>query len=245
MAPRGDVITELLDRTSETLRDDISTFFNDLARFADDGQRVIASSSFQTQSMPMLHLLSLAPEPVPIYFLDTGFHFPETLAFRDVVSDHLALDVHILESSVPKVAQRTDGGRFFWTEDTERCCAINKTAPMEPVLAGTDVWITGVRRDQGPTRAAFDREMLGAHGIVRYHPMLEWTKRDVWKWVSDHDLPRHPLELQGYDSIGCQPCTMAPDPFGERSGRWNGQFKTECGLHTTLAAAGQTPISFT
>jgi phosphoadenosine phosphosulfate reductase len=197
---------------------------------------VIVSSSFQTQSMPLLHMVSQLPDRLPVYFLDTGFHFPETLEFRDQVADQLGLDLRILEASVTKQAQRTSSGIFLWAENPARCCTLNKTLPMQPVLAGCDVWITGVRRDQSTVRNDFAKELPGPHDTVRYHPMLEWTRADVWRYIGEHDLPRHPLELVGYDSIGCAPCTTRPS-LDDRSGRWQGQNKTECGLHTDLVAS--------
>lgn len=198
-------------------------------------RRVIVSSSFQTQSMPLLHLVAEYGPSLPIYFVDTGFHLPETLSFRDEVCKRLGLQVVNVSSPVPLSDQRDSAGDFLWVQNTDGCCRINKTMPLEPVLAEADVWITGVRRDQSPTRASFKFESPGPFGVTRIHPMLEWTKQDVWSWVKAHDLPRHPLELQGYDSISCGPCTAKPSLDGERSGRWDGLNKTECGLHTVLA----------
>lgn len=233
--------TLVFSEQTEHLRASVERFSAEIADYRRQGKRVIASSSFQTQSMPLLQLIAAQDEAIPVYFLDTGFHFPETLSFRDTVIDELGLSVHSIESAIPKVAQRTTSGLFLWAEDTTRCCATNKTAVMDPILAAADIWISGVRRDQSSTRAGFARTMSGPHDTTRLHPLLDWTKRDVWRWIADNDLPRHPLELKGYDSIGCQPCTIAPDPFGERSGRWDGQAKTECGLHTTLV--GSTLVS--
>lgn len=215
----------------------IKPFRERLDHHRKNGRSIIASSSFQTQSMPLLHLLSVHAPEVPVYFLDTGFHFSETLRFRDVVARELGLDVRSTHSTVPLSGQRTSTGMFLWSENTERCCEVNKTLPMEPVLAGADVWITGVRRDQSSVRASFDFEAPGPHGVTRLHPMIEWTRSDIWSYVAEHDLPRHPLELLGYDSIGCQPCTARPSLGDERGGRWDGQNKTECGLHTALAAS--------
>ncbi|MEM7095839.1 MAG: phosphoadenylyl-sulfate reductase [Actinomycetota bacterium] len=213
----------------------IAAFLERLAVHRSAGRRIIASSSFQTQSMALLHLLGQHAPDVPVYFIDTGFHFPETLEFRDRVATELGLEVRSVSSPVTLSSQRTTSGMFLWTENTERCCSVNKTMPMEPVLAWADVWITGVRRDQSGVRAGFELEAPGPHDVVRLHPMLEWTRRDVWEYIAEHELPRHPLELAGYDSIGCQPCTIRPSLDGDRDGRWAGQHKTECGLHTVLA----------
>ena len=108
---------------------------------------------------------------------------------------------------------------------------------MEPALATHDVWITGVRRDQNANRKNFSYEAAGPHNTLRFHPMLDWNNRMIWKYIKDHDLPRHPLDAQGYVSIGCAPCTQKPDlnaDPNDRSGRWKGMKKTECGLHTDL-----------
>jgi phosphoadenosine phosphosulfate reductase len=213
-----------------------SLFFDHVDSYREASMRMVASSSFQTQSMPLLHLISQVEPAIPVHFLDTGFHFAETLAFRDRVVERLGLELIVLESPVPKSAQLTSIGMMLFTADTDRCCHLNKTLPMEPVLAAADVWITGVRRDQSSTRASFDVEAPGRFGTTRFHPMLHWTKRDIWAYITAHDLPRHPLELEGYESIGCAPCTLKPS-LDDRSGRWQGQAKTECGLHTVLATS--------
>ena len=219
----------------------LTPHIEEFASYLDQARResatVVASSSFQTQSMPLLHLISLFGQDIPVHFLDTGFHFAETLAFRNEVRDALGIRVVVLESSIPLISQRTSSGMMLWAQSTQRCCHLNKVLPLEPILAGADVWITGVRKDQSAERSAFEFEMPGANGVTRIHPMLNWTKPDVWRWISEFDLPRHPLELVGYDSIGCSPCTVKPSLDDERGGRWEGQNKTECGLHTTLAKA--------
>lgn len=214
----------------------VDPFINRLAELRAGKHRIIASSSFQTQSVPLLHLISLHAPETPVYFLDTGFHFPETLEYRDEVSARLNINTVSIQSPVVKTGQLTTCGRLMFTHDPENCCYLNKTLPMEPVLAGADYWITGVRKDQSKVRASFEFESRGPNGVTRLHPMLNWTKRDIWRYVKEHDLPRHPLELKGYDSIGCSPCTQIPvlGDEGNRGGRWRGQKKTECGLHTTL-----------
>jgi len=204
-------------------------------KYLNAGKRVVASSSFQTHSIPMLSLLASVDRTIPVCFLDTGFHFPETLKYRDEVTEHLGLSLRNLTAAIPKSQQRTTAGLLLFTSDPDYCCALNKTLPMETVLAENDVWITGVRGDQSNTRAGFVEEMPGPFGTTRFHPMLGWTKGDIWNYVSHHDLPRHPLGELGYESVGCVPCTRAPSLDGEeRDGRWSGLNKSECGLHTEL-----------
>jgi phosphoadenosine phosphosulfate reductase len=211
------------------------TFFRDRVQgYRARGLRVFASSSFQTHSIPMLHVLRSAAPEVPVYFLDTGFHFAETLAYRDRIAAWLGIEVRNVRSPITKLQQRDTVGQFWFATDPDYCCYLNKTLPLEPVLAEFDVWISGVRRDQSGSRAAFDHEAPGPFGVTRFHPMLDWDRRMVWEYVRDFDIPRHPLEERGYDSVGCEPCTRLTLPGDERSGRWFGLQKTECGLHTEL-----------
>lgn len=197
-------------------------------------KHVIASSSFQTHSIPMLAIVAAAGS-VPVYFLDTGFHFPETLTYRDQISAMFDLRVVSLRSTVSKLAQTTASGSLLFAEDPDYCCYLNKTAPMEPVAAGCDVWISGVRREQNENRSTFDRIMAGPNGSVRYHPMLDWTDAMIREFIDDHGIPGHPLDGRGYASIGCAPCThRVSSQDDERDARWSGLAKTECGLHIDL-----------
>lgn len=204
-----------------------------IAAYRDHGQRVFATSSFQTYSVPLLHILSQVSPTVPVCFLNTGYHFVETLRFRDELAATLGLKVMTLQPPVPKAYQKDAAGRLLYTSDPEHCCHLNKVQPLEPVLAGHDVWISGVRADQSRARAQMAREEQTPDGVLRYHPMLEWTARDVYAYLRAHRLPKHPLEAAGYVSIGCEPCTRR-FPTGERGGRWFGMQKSECGLHTEL-----------
>jgi phosphoadenosine phosphosulfate reductase len=208
-----------------------------LDEYARSGRRVFVSSSFQTHSIPMLHILSTHDSDIPVYFLDTGFHFPETKFFRDQIVHLLGLNLQIVESSVPKIAQRDDIGRLLFASDPDRCCYINKVLPLEPVLKTHDVWISGVRKDQTQFRSALKEETPGIHNTLRYHPILEWSSRMIWQYIKDHDLPEHPLDAQGYLSIGCIPCTRKwNDTNGDRGARWSGMTKEECGIHTEFTA---------
>ena len=205
-----------------------------LADYRERDLRVFATSSFQSNSVVLLHLISRIDSSIPVYFLDTGYHFAETLRFRDFLSEGLGLQIRVLRSPVNRIQQRDSAGRLLFASDPDHCCHLNKVLPLEPVLLSNDVWISGVRASQSAHRAAMSEEARGRHGILRYHPMLEWSARDVHYYIEENSLPRHPLEAENYFSIGCRPCTRRMDPdqlFDDRGGRWFGMNKTECGLH--------------
>ncbi len=199
--------------------------------------KIFASSSFQTHSIPMLHMISQIDNTIPVYFLNTSFHFPETLEYRNQIAELLNIQVIDVVSPVPKIGQISPENTFYYATNTNHCCFLNKTLPMEPLMAEYDVWITGVRKDQNQNRKAFDYEAPGPKGIIRFHPMLDWTSKHIWEYTNKYKIPAHPLEAQGYLSIGCEPCTQKYIDLADstnRSGRWKGQKKTECGLHTDL-----------
>ena len=224
------------DELNPLYAEQVLFFKEKLEGYLAEGKRVFASSSFQSHSIPMLHIMAnIAPE-VPVYFLNTGYHFPETLAYRKQIGELLSVSVVDVSSPVSKSMQREPDGRLYFSSDPNRCCYLNKTLPMEPVLATHDVWITGVRKDQSSTRSNFAFEAPGPHDTLRFHPMLEWNGRMIGNYIKDFELPRHPLEAKGYLSIGCSPCTAKFTGEG-RGGRWTGMKKTECGLHTDLAQA--------
>lgn len=205
-----------------------------IEKYLGEGKRMFATSSFQTHSLPMLHILSRIEKSIPVYFINTGFHFPETVSFRDHVSAEFGLNLVDLQPLVSKSQQRDKGGNLFFTSDPDYCCFLNKVQPLEPVLARYDVWINGVRADQNANRKNMQAEQKTPQGTLRYHPMLQWTDRMIFEYIREHHLPRHPLEEKGYMSIGCEPCTRKADLENSRDGRWFGLNKTECGLHTEL-----------
>ncbi len=207
-----------------------------LKKYRDSGRRIFASSSFQTHSIPMLHIISRIDNDIPVYFLETGFHFPETREYRDQIARMLDLNLINLESPVPKIAQRDHEGMFLFASDPDRCCYLNKVLPLEPILKDHDVWISGVRRDQTAFRKELSEEAPGAFDTLRYHPMLEWTSKMIWDYRKEYDLPAHPLEEKGFLSIGCVPCTRKFDAESERGGRWAGMTKEECGIHTEFTS---------
>lgn len=206
-----------------------------LADFRKQKLALTASSSFQTQSVPLLHILSLFPEKIDIIFLDTGFLFPETHAFRKQLTRELGLKIRIERSDIPHSQQKDENGLFYYNSDTNYCCHLNKVVPMDRALKDYDVWISGVRADQSSARAGFDPIMETDKGILRYHPLLYWTNKMIYDYLRLYRLPKHPLHDEGYVSIGCMPCTVKWTDQNSRAGRWEGQKKTECGLHTDLA----------
>ena len=207
-----------------------------VASFKDDNLRIFATSSFQTNSVALLHIISTVDPSIPIYMMNTGFLFAETLMFREQLIKEFGLNVVSLKSETPRLQQRCGEGRFLFASDPDACCHINKVVPLEPIIAQHDVWINGVRGSQSATRRAM-KKLQSTERILRYHPLLEWDSRMVYYYLEQNKLPKHPLEDEGFVSIGCRPCTRKwADTLDGRSGRWAGLNKTECGLHTTLGS---------
>jgi phosphoadenosine phosphosulfate reductase len=197
------------------------------------GPSVAMTSSFQTQSLPLLHMISQTAPELPVLFIDTGFHFPETLAYRDQIVELLDINLQIIKPKVGIQRFKKTYGDLYRT-DPDLCCYMNKIQPLNEALKGFNAWISGIRRDQTLERANTKVIARQDNGRYKISPMVRWTRADIWKYVNDHDLPNHPLLSQGFLSIGCAPCTKSVLPGeGERSGRWPGSDKTECGLHTS------------
>ena len=212
-----------------------------LQEYVDTGNKVFASCSFQTQSLPLLHMISRTGRDIPVYYTNTGFLFPETIAFADQLTEQLSLRVIGLHPDTAKLRQMDRQGRFLYTSDPDHCCHLNKVLPLKPLLIENDIWINGIRADQSVVRAQMAEEEKAPHGCLRYHPMLAWNAPMIYYYRKQHGLPEHPLEVQGYRSIGCEPCTRKLfDQDLERNSRWSGQNKTECGLNTTLVGNNST-----
>jgi phosphoadenosine phosphosulfate reductase len=172
--------------------------------------------SFQKEESVLVdELVRLAPD-ARIVTIDTGVLFPETLETWRAFEQRFGIRVEVADA------------RGAWT-GPEHCCGASKVAALESALAGADAWITGIRREQSPTRASAQPvEWDEKRSMWKYNPLVEWTDRDLWARIAERDLPYHPLHDQGYSSIGCAPCTQ---PGSGRDGRWAGSDKTECGLH--------------
>jgi phosphoadenosine phosphosulfate reductase len=206
----------------------------ELRKHDEAGKKMFLTSSFQTHSIPLLHIISRSQLSIPIYCLNTGFLFPETLLFKDELANRYNLDIREITSSTPKHQQRDKQGNFFFASNPDYCCHLNKVEPTSRLLDKYDIWINGVRADQNANRRSMKTYQDAGKGAMRFHPILDWSSKDIYAYIKEFDLPRHPLDSQGYNSIGCEPCTRKSLNDDPRAARWFGLNKTECGLHTEL-----------
>ncbi|WP_282610580.1 phosphoadenylyl-sulfate reductase [Pelagibius sp. Alg239-R121] len=197
--------------------------------------RIAVVSSFGAESAIVLSLVAQIDPSVPVIFLDTGKHFPETLDYRDQLIDRFGLtDVRSIEPAAADLAAEDPDGTL-WQRNTVRCCELRKVAPLARALEGFDAWVTGRKRFHGALRSYLPRiEFDGER--YKVNPIVDWSAEKIEAAFDDLNLPRHPLTDDGFLSIGCAPCTQAPlDDNAVRSGRWAGSGKTECGIHNRPA----------
>jgi phosphoadenosine phosphosulfate reductase len=191
------------------------------------------TSSFGAEGIVLIDKLArIAPE-IPIIYLDTGFHFPETEELKEQMRARYGLKLIEQRAELSVENQTAIYGDRLFERDPDLCCKMRKVEPLRDALAGYDAWIAALRRDQSPTRASIAKvEWNAKHGMVKINPIADWTKSDVWNYILKQKLPYNRLHDEGYTSIGCRPCTQ-PTKIGshERSGRWAGQRKLECGIH--------------
>jgi len=204
-------------------------------RFAPD---VILTCSFQHDGVVLAHMLTRIAPWVPIVFLDTGFHFPETLAYKDEIVARFGLKLREMTPSMPRAEFARTHGLDLYRRNPDLCCRINKVEPLRAALEGVRCWINGRRRDQSAGRGSIAIVERYEGAIHKVNPMVAWTAADTYRYMQKHSIPEHPLFEKGYASIGCAPCTR-PILAGEdeRAGRWSGTGKTECGIHTLLKPA--------
>lgn len=195
------------------------------------GADVIVAASMQDVVLP--HLLAQLIPGVEVLFLETGYHFPETLLTRDVAARSLPITVIEALPRQSVAEQDAEYGEKLHDRDPNLCCFLRKVEPLARSLEGRAAWVTGVRRVESPTRA--DAPILSwddTHDLVKINPLVAWSDEDVEAYQVEHDLPRNPLVAQGFASIGCAPCTRRVAPGEDpRAGRWSGNDKTECGIH--------------
>ena len=204
----------------------------------DSLDRLAVATSFQSSGLVILHMLRSIKPDLPVLFLDTGFHFEETLAFRHQIAEMWDLKVVDLRGSHGNAERQAElYGSELYRRDPDTCCAINKVRPLQAALEEYDGWVSGLRRDQSPLRSEtpiIEAQLLpSGNEIMKIHPLARWNRADVELYTQRHNIPTHPLLEKGYRSIGCWPCTRAiREGENERDGRWEGLAKTECGIHS-------------
>lgn len=202
---------------------------------ANENARVCFTSSFQAEDMAVLHLLHKRIPDVPVLFLDTGYHFPQTYEYRDWFAKEWSLHlVNVLP--VQTVAQQESEFGILYRAEPARCCQLRKVDPLLGALEPFDVWFTGLRREQSPTRKNLKKVELHrlptGKTLWKVSLLADWNWQQVWDYMNANDISHLPQYDEGYLSIGCEPCTALPaDPNNPRSGRWGGT-KLECGIHT-------------
>lgn len=201
----------------------------------DEPGRFCITSSFQAEDMVVLHLVRRWLPNIAVLFLDTGYHFRETYAYRDRMSADWNLNlVNLLP--ITTVAEQERARGLLYLVDPTQCCHARKVAPLMRALEGFEIWFTGLRREQSPTRANLKKiekhRLPSGKEILKVSPIADWNWREVLSYMEEHTIPKLPMYEQGYRSIGCEPCTSLPtNPEDPRSGRWSGK-KLECGIHT-------------
>ncbi len=199
------------------------------------GARAAIASSFGPEDIVLIDLASRTGLPFRVFTLDTDFLFPETYALIDRVEALYGIEIERCRAPLTPIEQAAAHGEALWSRDPDRCCKIRKVEPLTAKLATLEAWITGIRRDQAPTRAhAKKLEWDEKFGLWKANPLADWSAAAVWEHIRAHELPYNPLHDRSYPSIGCTHCTR-PVKAGEdpRAGRWSGLAKTECGLHRT------------
>jgi phosphoadenosine phosphosulfate reductase len=198
------------------------------------GDKLTMATAFGPEGMVIIHYLAQVGPKTPIFNLDTGYQFDETLELREKIVHRYGIEVELKRADTTvEQYEQLHGGPLYKT-NPDQCCFDRKITVLRRAAAGFEAWITAIRRDQSPDRAkaaivGWDKKF----GLVKVNPLANWTKKEVWNLITKEDIPYNPLHDRGYTSIGCQPCTRAV-LFGEdeRAGRWSGFAKTECGLHS-------------
>jgi phosphoadenosine phosphosulfate reductase len=213
-------------------------------------ERVAVASSFQAEGTCVMDMAVAIRSDIPVLFLETGFHFAETLAFKEQLTERLGLNVIDLVAQYTVEAQAQEFGERLYESDPAACCNLNKVVPFTQALHDHDAWVTALRRDSSPTRGATpileQYELEPGCWMVKVNPLATWSRRQVWAYLAERNLPHNPLYDLGYAQIGCAPCTRMVMPGEhERDGRGDGSQKVECGIHVNetarqvLLAAGQ------
>ncbi len=199
------------------------------------GPRLTMATAFGPEGCLILHMLAEIDPSVRVFNLDTGYQFAETLQLRETIARRYGISVEMVRAHNSVADYESANAGPVYDRDPDRCCRDRKIVPLRRAVEGYDAWISSIRADQSAHRARADVVGLDAKfGLVKINPLLRWTKRHVWEFIVANDVPYNPLHDQGYPSIGCWPCTrsVSAGEADERAGRWAGQAKTECGLHS-------------
>jgi phosphoadenosine phosphosulfate reductase len=206
------------------------------------GQRASIGTSFQGAGLVMMHLAKQAGFSFPVFTLDTGLLFPETMELQKRLEDFYGWKIESIHPDLTVEQQEDAQGPELWNRDPDLCCTMRKVLPLQNKLHDLDCWITGLRRNQSETRASigiielYTLDQNSGAEIVKLNPMAEWTREAIWEYILQNKIPYNPLHDQGYHSIGCMTCTRkAANGEGERAGRWTGFKKVECGIHTFMS----------
>ena len=196
--------------------------------------RFTMATAFGPEGMTIIHMLAESAPETPIFNLETGYQFKETLDLREHVKDRYGIEVEYKRPKLSVVEYEAANGGPLYNKNPDQCCADRKLRVLQGAVVGMHAWVSAIRRDQSPDRAkapivGWDKKF----GLVKVSPLANWTKKEVWNLINNHKIPYNPLHDQGYMSVGCWPCTRAT-LFGEdeRAGRRSGSKKTECGLHS-------------
>jgi phosphoadenosine phosphosulfate reductase len=205
------------------------------------GSRAAVGTSFQGAGLVILHLARLHALRFPVFTLDTGLLFPETVELRRRLEDFFGHPIESLAPDLTVEEQSHIHGPELWKRTPDLCCTVRKVLPLRDKLGELDCWITGLRRDQADSRAAIGMvevyvfDEASGREIVKLNPLAGWSRDQVWHYIREHRIPYNPLHDRGFRSIGCQPCTrLTANGEGERAGRWTGFDKVECGIHTFM-----------
>ena len=197
------------------------------------GSQVALATGFGTEGCVLVDMIAKVDARARIFYLDTDLLFPQTYELCHQLAKRYGVSFERLASRRSLEQQALRHGEKLWERNPDLCCRERKVEPLKDMLAGLRAWITAIRREQSPARAnAKIVERDAKFGLIKINPLAGWSKRDVWRYIHEHNVPYNPLYDQGYSSIGCMPCTTAvQNNEGERAGRWRGFQKTECGLH--------------
>jgi len=196
-------------------------------------QEIILACSFGPEDLVLLDMLATITTQPKVFYLDTDLHFKETYETRDRLAEKYNMSFIQIRPELNLDEQARQYGDKLWKSNPDHCCYLRKVKPLTKVLSQHEAWITGIRREQAPTRAnARKVEWDAKFNLLKLNPLANWTHQDVWNYIREHDIPYNPLHDQNYPSIGCEVCTHPVEPGQDpRSGRWGGMEKTECGLH--------------